>query len=86
VVLIFLLLQDEFSTLRFSMQPSKCVLWSPHRLDQFISFPPSFLTSNSSFCILGTFVGFGSFIKLFVAEAHHKDLDMIFSFLMFANL
>jgi hypothetical protein len=59
--------------------------WFPQGLDHFISFPLNFLTSSLGFCILGALVGFRSFVKLFVAEVHHKDLEMISSFFMLAD-
>ncbi len=59
-------------------------VWSPKGLDDFISFPPSFLTPNSSSHILGTPIRSISFIELFVVEAIHENFGMIFSLLMFA--
>jgi len=44
VVLVFLQLQQEFLTLRLSMQLTKCVAWSSQGLDHFISLLPRFLT------------------------------------------
>jgi hypothetical protein len=37
VVLVFLQLEQEFSALRLSMQPLKCVVWSSQGLNHFIS-------------------------------------------------
>ncbi len=33
VLLVFLRLQEEFGTLGFFIQPTKCVAWSPQGLD-----------------------------------------------------
>ncbi len=41
MVLVFLQLEQEFSALRLSMQPSKCVAWFSQGLDHFISLPYS---------------------------------------------
>jgi hypothetical protein len=84
VVPTFLRLYQELSTLRFSMQAAKCVAWSPKGLDNFISFPPSFLTPDSSFYILGTPIRSISFVESFVVEAFHENFGMISSLLMFA--
>jgi len=64
---------------------TKCVAWSPHGLNYFISFPFNFFTSNLGFHILGAPVGSKSFVELFVVKAFHEDLGMISSFLMFVN-
>jgi len=66
VILVFLQLKQKFSTLRFSVQLTKCVVWSPQWLDYFISLPPRFFTLDSSFHILVAPVGFKSFIESFM--------------------
>jgi hypothetical protein len=45
---------------------AKCVTWSPRGLDNFISLPLGFFTPNSGFGILGTSMGFRSFVELFM--------------------
>ncbi len=47
VVLAFLQLQKELSTVGPSVQPMKCVAWSPQGLDHFISLAHGFITPNS---------------------------------------
>jgi hypothetical protein len=56
------------------MQPTKCVAWSPQRLDHYISLPLNFLILNLGFCILGALVGSTSFVESFVVEEVHEDL------------
>jgi len=46
----------------------KCVIWSPYRLDHSISLPPNLFTLDLGFHILGTPLGFKSFIELFMDE------------------
>ncbi len=46
-------------------------------MDNSISFPPSFLTLDSSFHILGAPIKSISFVKSFVVEALHEDFGMI---------
>ncbi len=41
VVLVFLQLEQEFSALKLSIHPLKCVAWSSQGLDHFISLPYS---------------------------------------------
>jgi hypothetical protein len=64
---------------------TKCVAWSPHGLNYFISFPPNFLTSNLGFHILGAPVGSKSFVDSFVVKAFHEDLGTISSLPMFVD-
>jgi hypothetical protein len=68
------------------MQPTKCVIWSPHGLDHSISLRPGFFILDFDFRILGGLVGFRSFIESFVIKALHEDLGMIFCLPMLANL
>ncbi len=86
VVFSFLQLEEELSALGLSMQPTKCVVWSPQRLDHSISLPFGFFTLDLGFHILGGLVGSTSFVESFVTKVFHEDLGMIFSLLMFANL
>jgi hypothetical protein len=51
-----------------------------------MSFPPSFLTPASNFCILNALVGFTSFVESFVAKAFREDFGTIFNFLMLIDL
>lgn len=67
------------------MQPTKCATWSPRGLDRFKSFLPKFFTPNLGFHTLGTLVGFKPFVDLFVVEAFHEDLGVVFSFLILIN-
>jgi hypothetical protein len=84
VVPMFLGLQKELSTLGLLVLPSKCVVWSSHGLNHFISFPLGFLTLDLGFCTLGASVEFTSFVESFV-EAFREDLGTISSFLMLAD-
>ncbi len=59
----------------------KCVAWFLQRFDHFISLPFGFLIFDSCFHTLGALMGSTSF----VVEALHKDLGMIFNFLMLAD-
>ncbi len=54
------------------VQSTKYVTWSPQRLDHFISLLIRFFTSDSGFCILGTPMGFRSFVELFVVEVFYN--------------
>jgi hypothetical protein len=65
---MFLQLKEELSTLGFLMQLTKCVVWSLHGLDHFISFPLSFIIPNLAFCILGALVGSTPFVESFMVE------------------
>jgi len=67
------------------MQLTKCVVWFPHGLDHFISFPLDYFTPNVDFYILGTPIGSKSFIESFVVKTFVEDLGTIFNFLMFTN-
>jgi hypothetical protein len=49
VIPAFLWLQEELSALNLSMQSAKCVVWSPSRLDHFISLYLSFFYSRLKF-------------------------------------
>lgn len=69
----------------FSSANKVCSLVSI-RVDHFVSFPPSFLTPNSSFHILGALVWFKSSIESFVVEAFHKDFGIIYSIPMLVDL
>jgi hypothetical protein len=74
-----------FLTLRLLVQLMKCVTWSPHGLDHFISFLLGFLTPNLNFHILGAPVGSRSFIESFVDEVFHEDLGTISSLHMLVD-
>jgi hypothetical protein len=63
----------------------KCVAWFLQRFDHFISLPFGFLIFDSCFHTLGALMGSTSFVESFVVEALHKDLRMIFNFLMLAD-
>jgi hypothetical protein len=54
-------------------------------LDHYVSLPLDFLTSNSSFHILGSLMGFTSFVELFMVKALHKDLGTISNHPMFVD-
>jgi hypothetical protein len=68
VLLVFMQLQEKFGVLGLSMQPTKCVTWSPHGLNQSISLILGFLTLGSSFHILGAPMGICPFVESFVLE------------------
>ncbi len=85
VILFFTIVIGVFN-IGLSVQSTKCVTWSPQGLNNFISLPPSFLPPNPGFHILGTPMGFISFVELFVVKTLHEDLDTIFCFSMLAYL
>jgi hypothetical protein len=82
VVLAFLQLQKDLSTLRLPMLLTKCVAWSFQRLDHFVSLSLSFFIHNSSFRILCAPMGSTSF----VVDALHEDLGTIFNLPMLTDL
>jgi hypothetical protein len=51
------------------VQSTKCVAWSPHGLNQFISLLPSFLTLEFGLCIIGALMGFFPFVESFISKA-----------------
>jgi len=81
VIPVFLWLQEELSALNLSMQSAKCVVWSPSRLDHFISLYLSFFIPDSGFYILNALVGSTSFVESFVVEAFCDYRETISNFL-----
>jgi hypothetical protein len=63
------------------MQLTKCVAWSPQRLNQSISLPPSFLTPESGLHILNVPIGSLAFVESFISEVFQKDLNTIINLL-----
>jgi len=84
VVLATLQSQMKFTTLRFSIQPKKCVAWSP-LIHLSISLPLDFLTFNTCLCILGAIVGYIPFVESFVAKVFQKYFNTIISPLILAD-
>ncbi len=68
MVSIFFKLHKEFTSVKNLVQPTKCVAWSPQRLNQFISFPLGFFTPKSGIRILGALRGFLPFVESFVSK------------------
>jgi hypothetical protein len=69
----FLHCNKKIFALGISVQLTKCVVWFPHGLDCFISFPPGFFTPNVGFYILGAMIG----SKSFVVKTLHEHLGTI---------
>jgi len=59
------------------------VAWFRHELD--ISFPPCFLTLDTSSCILDAPMSSMSFVQSFVIEAFQEDFNTIINLLMFVD-
>jgi hypothetical protein len=66
--------QIEFCAISLSIQPQKCVAWSPFGLPLHFNIPSQFTTPSKGIKILGVPLGIINFTSSFIKKALQKDV------------
>ncbi|KAL2612029.1 hypothetical protein R1flu_023721 [Riccia fluitans] len=77
IVPAFYTLEDHLSTMGLTIQPTKCVAWSPSGLPSSLSLPPGFTLPFAGLRVLGAPIGSDSFKASFMRDALEVDVSTI---------
>ncbi len=66
--------QTKFCVIGFSIQPHKCVTWSPSYLPPYFNIPSQFTTPLNWIIVLRVPLGISSFTSSFIKDAMSKNV------------